>query len=307
MPHLLRAVVHVAILFFLSPLLQGVVAKTKAWFAGRRGAPVWQPYADLWRLLHKGAVYSPSTSWVFRAGPVISLASVVTAGLLVPLWGSASVLAFPGDIIAFAYLLGLARFFTMVAALDTGSSFEGMGASREAAFSAMVEPALFLVLGTLALKAKTFTLSGVLVVGPADWHFHAGVMILALLVLSVVLLVENSRIPFDDPNTHLELTMIHEVMILDHSGPDLAFLEMAAAIKLFLFCTLVSRVAVPFSDGADWWNTLQLLLGSVAVAVLVGIVESTMARLRLTRVFHALVTTGAVAAVTLMVLFISGR
>lgn len=300
-------VLHLALLLLFPPLLNGVIGKTKAWVAGRVGPPLWQPYLDLWRLLQKGAVYSSTTTWVFRAGPVIGLASVLTAGLLLPLVGQAGPLGFPGDMIAFAYLLGLARFFTMAAALDTGSSFEGMGASREAAFSTLVEPAFFLGLGALAIKGQTLSFAGSLNIPWSAWGAGATALLLVLFAMVVVLLAENARLPIDDPATHLELTMIHEVMVLDHGGPDLALIQYAATLKLFLFSALLAHMVLPISALTGWRAALLLLGGTLAVAVLVGIVESTMARLRLTHIPRLLVSAWALGAVGLMIVSSVGR
>ena len=200
--------------FFLglvfAPLLGGIINRTKAAFAGRTGQPLLQPYYDLYKNFRKGAVYSTTTSWLFRAGPIAGLASVIVALALVPVNGSTAPLAFTGDLILFAYALGLMRFFTVLAALDTGSSFEGMGASREVFFSALAEPALLLGLATVARRAGTLSLSELL----AATSVTSPELVLVLAALGIVFLCENARIPFDDPNTHLELTMIHEVMVL---------------------------------------------------------------------------------------------
>ena len=234
------AFIPLLLAFVLSPLLFGVINRTKAFFGGRRGPPLLQTYFDLWKLLQKGAVYSRTTTWIFRAGPMIGLAAALTAALLMPLGKCPALLAFPADFLLFIGLLGLMRFFTVVAALDTGSSFEGMGASREVFFSALTEPALFVVLATLAQQTGQFSLSTMF--GPtsnAHWLHSGPVLALVVLALMIVLLAENARIPVDDPNTHLELTMIHEAMLLDHSGPDLAFILYSAALKLWLFAALV--------------------------------------------------------------------
>jgi formate hydrogenlyase subunit 4 len=277
--------VHVLLLAALPPLLPGVIAKVKAWFAGRRGPPVLQLYYDLWKLLHKGAVYSRTTSWVFRAGPMVALAAVLTAGLLLPLAGADAPLGFWGDMVLFAYLLGLARFATVSAALDTGSSFEGMGGSREATFGAIAEPALFLSLVVLAVHAQSAQLGEALeAVDAGTWATAAPAFLLIGLSLTVVLLAENSRLPVDDPNTHLELTMIHEVMVLDHSGPDLAFILYGAAVKLMLFGVLVVRLVVPVHLFA-WWAAVPVFVGAMLLlAVLIGVIESIFARSQLVRV-----------------------
>jgi formate hydrogenlyase subunit 4 len=298
-------VLHALLLLLLPPLLPGLIAKTKAIAAGRTGAPIVQPYRDIWKLLGKGAVYSRTTTWIFRAGPMVSLASVVCAGLLLPLVGPSSPIGFTGDVILFAYLLGLGRFFTMAAALDTGSSFEGMGASREAAFSALAEPALFLVLAILCIPAHNPSFAAAWAALPwQTWIAVHPPLLAAAAALFVVLLAENSRIPVDDPNTHLELTMIHEVMVLDHSGPDLAFILYGSSIKLFLFASLLVHILAPVPAG---FAGLPVLLGGlVAVSVAVGVVESMTARIRLVRVPQFLVGASVVAALGLLVLMFRG-
>ncbi len=288
----------------LGPLLLGVINRTKAVCAGRRGPPILQVYWDLSKLLGKGAVYSRSTSWVFRAGPIAAMAATATAALLVPLGPCSAAIHFAGDLVLFAYLLGLARFLTVLAALDTGSSFEGMGASRDVFFSALAEPSLLLGL-VAAAKAS---------VGSAGWFeltgLHQGIsvgvwldagMILLFVVVALflVLLAECSRIPIDDPNTHLELTMIHEVMVLDHGGPDLAYIVYGGALKLWLLAALVVSVAMPRTSYA-WLDLVAALGGVLLLAVAVGVVESSMARLRLLRVPQLLVGAAVLAVLALM-------
>ena len=298
----MSVVLHLLVLL-LAPLpMLGLINMVKARLSGRRGPPLLQPLHDVLKLLKKGAVYSRTTTWVFVAGPIISLGSALAAGLLVPLGYGPAPLAFAGDVFLFAYLLGLGRFFTMAAALDTGSPFEGMGASREAAFAALAEPALFLCLMALCVPARLPSLGLALGALPALEH---PVLLVAAVALGVVLLAETARIPVDDPSTHLELTMIHEVMILDHSGPDLAFLTYGYAVKLFtLGAVLTSFVAPPAHGGRG----LAILLGGeVAVAVAIGIIESIMARLRLSRVPQLLVSASVIAAIGVLVLSGGGR
>ncbi len=286
--------------FLLSPLLLGVINRTKAIFAGRKGAPLLQIYYDLWKLLHKGAVYSRTTTWIFRAGPVAGLAAVMTCAALMPFGGVPALIAVPGDLILFAYLLGLMRFFTVIAALDTGSAFEGMGASREVQFSALAEPALLLALAAIARPAGSFSLSNMFSPDLAgNWTRIGPALALAAAALLVVLLAENARIPVDDPNTHLELTMIHEVMVLDHSGPDLAYILYGAALKLWLLGGLLVGALLPL-DGANVGQNLVLAVGGqFLLAVAVGVIESTIARLRLLLVPQLLVGASALAAVAL--------
>lgn len=288
---------HVAA-FLCAPFLLGVINKTKAGFAGRHGPPVIQSYYDLWKLLQKGAVYSRTTSWVFRWGPIAGLSAVAVAIMFVPMGGAPAPLAFTGDIFLLLGLLGLARFAAIVAALDTGSSFEGMGASREAAFSAITEPALFLVAMTLALVGGGLSISAMSNgIGFATWTGgHAPALVLTAIALFLVLLAENSRIPVDDPNTHLELTMIHEVMVLDNSGPDLAYITYGASLKLWLFASVLVLVLLPIHT-ANPLLALAVYLGGVTLTgVAIGIVESTMARLRMVQVPQLLLSAGGLGA-----------
>jgi formate hydrogenlyase subunit 4 len=278
-------VLQLAAFLLAPPLLLGVIGRVKAVVAGRRGPPLLQPYRDLLRLARKGAVYSRTTTWVFRAGPVVGLAAVLCAGLLLPMGAPASAVSFGGDFVLLASLLGLARFATVMAALDTGSSFEGMGAAREVTFSALAEPALFLGLVSLVRSTGGLDLTHVLGDGlAASWRSDGPALLLVALALFLVALAENARIPFDDPATHLELTMVHEVMVLDHSGPDLALIEYGAAAKLYLFGALVVKLALGarFQDPVAAFAAFAL--GQLAFAAAIGVVESSTARLRLVRV-----------------------
>jgi formate hydrogenlyase subunit 4 len=285
----------------LAPLMLGVINRTKAVFAGRRGQPLLQTYFDLWKLLQKGAVYSRTTTWVFRAGPVVGLACALLALTLVPFDGVPALLRFQGDLFLLIYLLAVMRFVTVLAALDTGSSFEGMGASREVWFSALAEPALLLALVAVARPTGSTSLSTMLGgLSPSQW-VHAGIgTTLIVGALLIVLLAENARIPVDDPNTHLELTMIHEVMVLDHSGPDFAFILYGAALKLWVLGSLLVGVMLPVHTGRPWLDVSIAVAGMFGVAVLVGIVESCMARLRMVRVPQLLVGASALAALALI-------
>ena len=291
----------------LSPLLLGLIGKTKALVAGRKGAPLLQPYRDIIRLMGKGAVYSRTTTWVFRAAPAVSLASILVACMMLPAGPLDAPFAFAGDLVLFAYFLALARFAVIAGALDTGSSFEGMGASREAAFSAFAEPGFFLVLGVLALKQKALSLGPIL--GGADvitWDGQTPPLVLAAVALFLILLAENSRIPVDDPTTHLELTMIHEVMVLDHSGPDFAFILYGSALKLWLFGAVLVSILLP-GGGPAWASMALFLAGMAVVAVLVGLVESIMARLRMARVPQYLSLAGVLAALAALLLMAGGQ
>jgi formate hydrogenlyase subunit 4 len=300
---MLELFLHLLLLFGLSPLLPGVIGKTKALFAGRTGPPFLQSYYDLWKLFGKGLVISRTTTWVFRAGPVLSLAVPVLAALLVPFGAISAPLSFTGDLIFFVYLFGLSRFFTAAAALDTGSSFEGMGAAREVTFSCLAEPTVFFCFIVLARLSGSLSLATMF--GPTlntGWQSAGPSLILVLACLFVVVLVENCRIPFDDPNTHLELTMIHEVMVLDHSGPDFGMILYGAAMKLFVLGALVVRLVFPGATGNVLFDTLWFAGGMLLLAVVIGVVESTMARLRLLRVPQLLVGTMLLSFFSLILL-----
>ncbi len=291
------ALVNLFLGLTLSPLLLGIINRVKAAFGGRRGQPLLQPYHDLSKLLLvKNAVYSRTTTWVFRAGPLVGLAAVMLALALTPLSSLPAILAFPGDLILFAYLLGLMRFFTVIAALDTGSSFEGMGASREVFFSMLAEPALFLSLAVVANQTDSLCLSTMIPKISASGPELA----LIAVALFVVLLCENARIPFDDPNTHLELTMIHEVMVLDHSGPDFAFILYGSCLKLWVLGALLMGILLPSGVHSSPWTELPMALGGMFIlALLIGVVESTTARIRLLSVPQLLTGSGALAALAL--------
>jgi formate hydrogenlyase subunit 4 len=296
-----RLILHLALLLLFAPLLQGVITKTKALFAGRVGAPLLQPYRDLARLWRKGFVFSRTTTWVFLAGPVVGLVVPVLASLLIPFGALPAPVSFEGDLILFVYLFGLSRFFTAAAALDTGSSFEGMGAAREVTFSCLAEPTMLFALIVLARLAGGLSLNQLLGTHLAEaWGPAAASLGLIVVCLIVVLLVENSRIPFDDPNTHLELTMIHEVMVLDHSGPALGMILYGAALKLMVMGALVVRLVLPWQTGSAGLDALIFLGGMLLLAILIGVVESVMARLRLVRIPQLLIGTTLLSAFALV-------
>ncbi len=277
------ALASLGVLLLAAPLVPGVATRTRALLTGRRGPPVWQLYADLGKLLRKGAVYSVTTTWIFRLAPLALVATTIAAAAIVPLDGRASVVTFSGDAVALVYLLALGRFILVLAALDTGSSFEGMGASREVSFASLVEPGLFVALVALSLGTHSLSMSQMLGVELWQrWSTIAPAVVLLAASLFVLMLAECARVPVDDPATHLELTMIHEVMVLDHGGPDLAFILYASALKLALFSALITGLLVPRSGGAS--SGIIIVAGLVGAGVAVGIVESTMARFRLPKV-----------------------
>lgn len=298
------SLIYFVISLVLAPLLLGVIAKTKAFFAGRAGPPLLQSYYDLIKLLHKGAVYSKTTTFVFRAGPLVGLAAIVMALGLMPCGGADGLLSFQGDLVVFAYLLGLMRFFTVIAALDTGSSFEGLGASREVQIAVLAEPALFVGFAVLAKETTSLSLSQILSAISAEmWGRSGPALALVAVAIFILFLAENARIPVDDPNTHLELTMIHEVMVLDHGGPDLAFILYGAALKLWALGAILVHIMLPVRTGSFWVDGAIFLAGMVSLAVVTGVVESVMARLRLAHVPQLLLGAGVIAVTALVLVW----
>lgn len=289
----------------LAPLLLGLINRTKSFVAGRRGPPLLQPYFDIGKCLRRGAVYGDATSWVFRLGPVVNLAVLLAALLILPLGGIAPAVSFPGDLVVLAGLLALGRFAIVLAALDIGSSFEGMGASREVHFAALAEPASLLALAVLARVTGALSLAPIYQgITISVWIAALPTLALAAMTLLVLALVENSRIPIDDPTTHLELTMIHEVMVLDHSGPDLAYIQYAAALKLWILGALFVGVVVPVRSGILWLDGLSMLLGMAALAGVVGMVESAMARYRLVHVPQFIVGAATLSVVGFILILV---
>ena len=275
----------------LAPLLPGVINKTKALVAGRTGPPLLQVYFDIAKLLRKGFVVSSTTTWVFLAGPVLSVVAPCVAALLLPLGGRPALLSFTGDMIFFVSVFALARFFVAAAAMDTGSPFEGMGAAREVTFSALAEPALLVGMLALTRMSGSLSLTGMFDMGAAAaWQKASASIILILASWFILLLAENARVPFDDPTTHLELTMIHEVMVLDHAGPAFGFIVYGAALKLTVFAALLVTLLIPSRPGSHALAFALFAGGLIGVSVVVGLVESSMARLRLVRVPQLLVT-----------------
>jgi formate hydrogenlyase subunit 4 len=302
-PDLTSAIAAFALILALAPLVPGVATRTRARLTGRPGPPVWQLYADVWKLLRRGIVYSHTASAPFRLVPVAGLASVLAAAALVPLDGRTSLLAFSGDIVAFAYAFALGRFVLVLGALDTGSSFEGMGASREVTFAALVEFALFVSFGALSVATHELSLSGLAGVPLTGlWMTAAPALAMVAVGLFVLLLAECSRSPVDDPTTHLELTMIHEVMILDHSGPDLGVILYTNALKLSVLAALITRVVWPVAGLEPWARLVTLATGVLVIGSAVGVVEASMARLKLPKVPLYIAGGAALSALGLVLL-----
>lgn len=289
----------------VAPLLAGLVNKLKALFSGRFGASVLQPYSDLARLARKETVYSRSGSFITRLAPVVVWNTTAFAVLLLPAGPFPAAISFPGDIILLAYLLGLGRFFQILGALDVASSFEGMGASREARFAVFAEPIFFFTFGSLALVTGHFSFQSI--ISGIGWNppLFAVFIIINSISIFFLMIVECSRMPVDDPNTHLELTMIHEVMILDASGFDLMLYQHAASLKLLLYAFLVSSLLNPFG----WLNLAAgtaFFAGVIAgLAAVLALIETLMARFRMVLVPQFLLYATIIGVLNILILTFS--
>jgi formate hydrogenlyase subunit 4 len=261
---------QIVIVLLFAPLVNGVIGKIKALTQKRTGPPVLQMYFDLHKLLRKSAVVSDVSSWIFRVTPYIVFATALSAALLVPVTVSiipVGVLptGLPGDLILLFYLLALGRFFICLAALDTASTFGGMGASREVMISSLIEPTVIVVVITLGLISKSTSVFAIMqTMSAGGTSFIGPVLIVLFLAMLIVLIAETSRIPIDDPATHLELTMVHEAMILEYSGRHLALMEYGAVIKQMMLMTLMVNVFVPL----DFLVTVPGLPGSLLLLLL---------------------------------------
>lgn len=257
----------------------GVIIRVKSISSGRKGPGIFQPLFDVVRLFKKGVVYSETTSFVFQIAPTIYFSSVVMAMLVVPFGQSKGILSFDGDFIFFAYVLALGKFFSIISAMDTGSSFEGMGASREALYSMFAEPAFFILMGSLALLTGHTNFQEMFAALHIGSYISYALAILGTFVLMMIAMVENSRMPIDDPKTHLELTMVHEVMILDNSGFDLGLILTAGYLKFAIYGALVVNLFIgvfPYHYSIPMFFVIQFVLASG-----VGFIESFMARFRM--------------------------
>lgn len=292
----------------LSPLMTGIINKVKAFFGGRHGPPLLQLYHDIFKLLRKEAICSATSTGLVRLSPIVTFAATLGAILLMPLGFCDSPLGFTGDIILFLYLLGMGRMATVLGALDTGSSFEGMGASRELQFSALAELAMLMAAIFLFILTGQYSLAGMLnTAGTWAWSGSCPSIVLLIMALLIITLAENCRVPFDDPETHLELTMIHEAMVLDHAGPDLALIHYGAALKLWIFSAFLTTAAFPAGYLHAAWSRLAVHIALIlAVAVFIGIVESVMARYRFLKVPQMLLTAFCMAAMAVFLLVCGG-
>jgi len=297
----MNTLLNIVIPLLFAPLLIGIINRVKAFFGGRVGIPTLQLYWDLFKLIRKNFIYSRTSGWIFRLGPIIGFAAIFTISLLVPSTTNEAFISFSGDIFLIVYLLGFIRFFLILAALDTGSSFEGMGSAREAFFSALAEPAFFLCLISWVILTGQYSMQGILLhTNQTIWNEYSVTVGLTCFAFFLIILLEACRIPFDDPNTHLELTMIHEVMVLDHASLDFAFILYTSALKLWLLSSLLIHLVFPFNELSLGQQVFLSIAGILGLGLIIGIVESVMARLRMNKVHQLLIGAAIVASLGLL-------
>ncbi len=274
---------NIIAVLFLPFLMVGIIRKTKAFWGGRYGAGIFQPLYDFIKLIKKDFVISNTASTVFRIAPLVSFASVFAAAFFVPLISGNAIINISAGLIVFAYLLAFGKFFSCIGAMDTGSSFEGMGTSREACFTSIVEPAFFMVAGSVMALSGNYTFESLSKITANAGSYGVLIIIFASLALFLMVLIEGCRVPVDDPSTHLELTMIHEVMILDNSGFDLALLSWASGIKMLLITSLIAKIVIPADNP---FYALYYLITVIFVSIIIGTIESSMARIRMSHIFE---------------------
>lgn len=277
----------------------GIVIRTKSIFSGRKGPGIFQPMKDIWRLFQKDNVYSKTSSFIFKIAPDIYFASLLIALMLIPFGNQKGIFSFDGDFVFFAYLLAIGKFFSIIGALDTGSSFEGMGASREVLYSFLAEPAFFLLMGSLALLTGYTSFSDIFTSINFGSYISYAIGTLASFVLVLIAMIENSRMPVDDPKTHLELTMVHEVMILDNSGFDLGLIFYATNLKFAMYGAIIANLFL--TPGKEWYYSIPIFIGvQTLFAVIVGTIESFIARFRMSHNPQFIIT---ISSVSLLIFF----
>ena len=306
-----KAALQLVLVLLVAPLLSGIIKTLKARLQTRRGPDVLQPYRDILKLFRKGMVIPETASWIFSATPYIVFVTSALVGIMIPVTMTEAPLSLFGGVLAVVYLLALGRFFLALGGLDAGSSFGGLGSSREMTISAIAEPTMMLAIFTVALAASSTNLSEMAKVAVSQsWKFLAPSQMLAFAALFIVLIAETGRIPVDNPATHLELTMIHEAMILEYSGPYLALLEWGASIKQLVLMTLVVNTFFPFGLSSDGTarglalGVISYLIKMLLLACLIVLVETTNAKLRLFRVPELLMVSFIFGALALISTFL---
>jgi formate hydrogenlyase subunit 4 len=304
--------VQMALVVAIAPFILGVTRKVKARLLRRIGPPLLQPYLDLWKLMHKEAVLAHNASWLYRVAPYLIFAATWVAAALVPSYATGLLFSWSADLIAIVALLGTARFTLALAGMDIGTAFGGIGSSREMMIASLAEPAMLLIVFTVALVAGTTQLSAIATVFATGSVGLRVSLALGMFAFVFVAVAENARIPIDNPATHLELTMVHEAMVLEYSGRHLAMIEAAAALKLVLYFSLIACLFVPFGIAAPGAGPAALAVGILAYlaklfvfAVLLPIGETSVAKMRVFRYPIFVGSAFAAAALAVFLLFVS--
>lgn len=282
---ILIKILNIVLLLIVPFIMVGIIRKTKAFFGARKGASIFQPLYDFIKLMKKTSIYSNSTTAIFRIAPVVGFACVLFACLFIPVIKGQSILNIQGGLIIFSYALGLSKFLSLIASMETASSFEGMGCSREACFTTIIEPAFFVVIASIMAICKVYTFDSLSMIIQNSGSIGYLIIAFAVLALFIMLLAEGCRVPVDDPSTHLELTMIHEVMILDNCSSELGLITWASAMKMFLLSSLISALILP-QNLSLWVSVGAFLCVLLVISILIGVLESAIARLRMSHVFE---------------------
>jgi formate hydrogenlyase subunit 4 len=298
---LAQGILALSAILVLAPLFAGLVNKLKALFTARVGAPLVQPYHELRRLFRKETINASSSSFISDISPVINLVAVVVAAAMLPIGFTRPLISFEGDIILFAYVLGLARFFQILAAMDIGSSFEGMGAAREATFAVFAEPIFFFTIGSVAFAGNLTSIYDIYHSIRLDNLNYIVFIVVCSISVLILAVTECSRMPVDDPNTHLELTMIHEVMILDNSGVDLFLYQYSSYVKLFIYAILETSLFNPLAVQNYYVAIIIFLIVITALATALAAVETATSRFKLKNVPHYLLFATAIGVLNLLI------
>ncbi|MHB1483861.1 MAG: respiratory chain complex I subunit 1 family protein [Saccharofermentanales bacterium] len=315
MDNLIYIVFQILVFILIAPLVNGIIRKVKAFTQKRKGAPLLQMYFDIYKLMRKSVVVSDVSSWIFKAAPYMLFSTATAAAVLVPVSTFVMPSALPGDINMLVYILATGRFFMILAGLDTGSAFGGMGSSREAIISALAEPSILISVVTVGLISGTTSISGIMAkMTQTAFPLSQPVYIMVFLAMTVILIVETSRIPMDDPSTHLELTMVHEAMILEYSGRHLALMEFGASVKQLVFITLLVNIFIPSDQfvtfagiGAIAVSLIIYIIKVIAISILIALVEVNTVKFRLFSIPNLAALSFILAFLGFLQYFVFGR
>lgn len=289
-------IINIILILIIPFLMTGIIRKTKAFWGARYGASIFQPFYDFVKLMKKDSIFSVSTTKIFRFAPIITFVCTIFAAIFVPMTQGKAIIDIQGGLIIFAYALGLSKFISLLASMETASSFEGMGSSREACFTTIIEPAFFIVIASIMALCKIYTFDSLNQIIANSGSLGILIILFAIASLFIMLITEGARVPVDDPATHLELTMIHEVMILDNCSQELAIISYSAATKMFLISSLIATLIIP--SNLSLWASLGAFLGIILfISILIGTIESAIARLRMSHVFEFVFVMSSLALV----------